>query len=234
MADAMFVLSEASRLELELAGFPKDRIHPYQNFVDDSYFAHTPVPQSGPFVFAGRFHAQKNISGLIEAFRLLSKERPEATLLLVGDGPDRDTIESLASRTPGVSVQAWTDGPRAIYHSAIAVVTATRSEGQSNVLLEAMACGRPVIATDVSGAREALGIESVPCSGIVEGVGGLLVPVNNDGSLCEAMKRLYDDAELRARLGNEAHERARLCFSEDTCVSAFVDCVEMIARGRAR
>jgi len=118
---------------------------------------------------------------IIDALRQL----PEATLLIVGGGPDRGALEAraqaggLAGRVRflgEVPQQALPD----IYSAADALVLASSREGWANVLLEAMACGTPVVASDVWGTREAVGgpeagvlMRERSAEGVAEGVRAL-------------------------------------------------------------
>ncbi len=113
---------------------------------------------SGPLaVCVGRLSRQKGQDVLLEAWPAVRDVVPAAELVLVGDGPDR---EELAARSPdGARLVGRTD-PRDWYVAADVVVLPSRWEGMALVPLEAAACGRSVVVTDVAGAREAVSAEN--------------------------------------------------------------------------
>lgn len=145
---------------------------------------------------------------LLNAAALLRQQDVDFRLVLVGDGPERARLERQASSH---RLDVWFLGARndvpALLAAADVVVLASLHEGLSNSLLEAMAAGKPVVATDVGGNREALGGT------------GLLVPPFDASRLAAAIERLLHDPHLAGRLGELAHERARNVFP----VAAMVD-----------
>ena len=92
--------------------------------------------------------------------------------------------------------------------STIAVLPTTYGEGVPKALIEAAACGRAVIATDVPGCREI----------VLPGESGLLVPPRDSDALLEAIRRLSHDPALRKRMGEKGREHAVGGFSEETVV----------------
>lgn len=151
--------------------------------------------------FVGRLVAEKGILELASAFAELADDQP-AWLWLVGDvsPTERDQaalgrLDDLQRRYPAVARrtirlgQRW-DVPEVLAATDIFVLPSYR-EGMPVSLLEAMACGVPVIATDVRGCREA----------IAGGEGGELVPVRDAAALAEALRKLAADPDERRRLG---------------------------------
>ena len=158
---------------------------------------------SGPpaVVAVGRLVPQKGFDDLLHAFSLLVKATP-ARLLILGEGPMRGDLERLA-RELGVDGQVELPGfvanPYAYMARAGAFVLSSHYEGQGVVLLEALACGAGIVATDCpSGPREILG----------EGEYGLLVPVGHPASLAAALHRVLTDEGLARRLKRGAGGRA--------------------------
>ena len=153
----------------------------------------------GPVTFAyvGRMLEDKGVRTLIEAYRIVRAKNPSCRLLLAGT-PDPANPASIAES----EVAAWgrEDGITWLGHVAdIATVWArahiavlpSRREGLPKTLLEAAACGRPLIATDVPGCREIA----------IHGETGLLVPADDPQALAAAMLQLADLSSLRLRLG---------------------------------
>jgi predicted dehydrogenase/glycosyltransferase involved in cell wall biosynthesis len=106
-----------------------------------------------------RFTPQKDHPTLIAAFTALRRRRPEAMLLLVGEGPERAACEALVAldQIEGVAFLGYRDDMGALLEVADLLVLPSRFEGLPLVVLEAMACGLPVVATRIGGTVEALG-----------------------------------------------------------------------------
>jgi glycosyltransferase involved in cell wall biosynthesis len=105
--------------------------------------------------------------------------------------------------TDHVTVRGWTSQPELLYRAADVFVQPSHVEGMSNALLEAMACGLPVVATTVGAAPQM----------IEDGVDGLLVPPGDSDALGKALERLLEDADLRQAMGRRAGESVRSRYS---------------------
>jgi rhamnosyl/mannosyltransferase len=147
----------------------------------------------------------KRVDVLIEAMRSL-----DATLLVVGDGPERPTLERLVHRASldhkvifAGSVR--NDRRSAYYHAADLFVlpSATRAEGFSIAMLEAMACGTPAVCTEVGTGTSWLN---------VDGETGLVVPPGGAPHLAAAVRALLGDDSRRRAMAEAAAQRARLQF----------------------
>lgn len=158
---------------------------------------------SGPLaVSIGRLHRQKNQGALLDAWPGVRALIPAARLVLLGDGPDRATLERRA--VEGVQFAGQSADVKPWLDAASVVVQPSRWEGMSLSVLEAMASGRSVVATNVPGMRE-----------VLEGVGDL-VPLDDSAALSAAIAdRLADPqrADAEGRVGRarveERHDRAR-------------------------
>ncbi len=145
-----------------------------------------PRPSKPPVILAaGRLTRQKGFPTLLEAFARLCARRP-ARLLILGEGPDRPYLEAMSRRLAVeglVDLPGFQTNPYAYMSRAALFVLSSRWEGLSNVLVEALALGVPVVATDCpSGPREILD----------HGRYGALVPVGDAGALAEAMAATLD------------------------------------------
>jgi glycosyltransferase involved in cell wall biosynthesis len=140
---------------------------------------------SSVFVAAGRLRPQKDFPTLLRAFAQVRARRP-ARLLVLGEGPERERLEALVRElgiAEDVSLHGLTTNPYAYMARACAFVLSSRWEGLPTVLIEAMSCGVPVIATDCpSGPREIL----------ADGRYGELVPVGDVERLAVAMEAALD------------------------------------------
>ncbi len=155
---------------------------------------------SGRVVAAvGRLDHQKGFEVLIDAFARSATGRPEWSLVMLGSGPDRDALVAQISRL-GLSERILLPGigdSAALFARAEVFATATRLEGFPNALLEAMASGLPVVATDCP---------SGPAEIVREGVDGYLVPVDDRDALADALNQLLQNSDLRRKYGARARE----------------------------
>jgi glycosyltransferase involved in cell wall biosynthesis len=140
-------------------------------------------------LYAGRLSREKGVLELVEAAHGLN-------LVVAGDGP-------LRAQVPGAQGFVPHDELQRLYARSAVVACPSRREGFGVVCLEAMAHGRPVVATAVGGLRDL----------VVDGETGVVVPPRDPGALRSALERLLADRELRRRLGAAGRERARREFS---------------------
>ncbi len=164
--------------------------------------------------FVGRLIREKGVLELIEAMKLVAKAIPDAKLLIVGDAlsSDRDrkakqAIVRLAAQDGLASRVLFTglveDIPRVLAAIDLVVLPSHR-EGMPRSIIEAMASGKPVIATNIRGCREE----------VVPGSTGLLVSVGDSKALAEAIISLLENPELAHRMGVEGRRRACKYFDE--------------------
>jgi len=167
------------------------------------------APDARLILYAGRLSAEKGVDFLLQGFSVL-QPCPSIRLWLYGDGPER---ASLARRINELGLQAAvrlnaaTDTMSAVLQAADLFIMPSKFEGMSNAVLEAMACGVPVIATDVPGNREL----------IVPNKTGLLVPYGDAAALSRAIISVLDNSELAGLLSENARNQVvRQYLSADT------------------
>jgi glycosyltransferase involved in cell wall biosynthesis len=174
---------------------------------------------AGPFkiLFAGRFHDQKNLPMLMRAIGYLSRKlNGKIELHLVGDGPQKHALERLAAAleiSEKTFWHGWVDKLRLrdLYRTTDCFVNPSTIEGMPNTVLEAMACGKPVVASDVAGNQDL----------VVHGTTGFLFTVNNDTALTTHLLTLIHDRALVKQLGANARERAVGSFSWKQTAQAY-------------
>ncbi|WP_406216254.1 glycosyltransferase [Streptomyces canus] len=149
-------------------------------------------PAAPLVVCVGRLCRQKGQDVLLDAWDSVSLRVPEARLVLVGDGPDQERLRSRAPRSVLFAGAVTDTAPW--YQAADLVVLPSLWEGMALAPLEAMSCGRPVVLTDVDGARESLPPALVP---------RCLVPPGDPTRLAEAVTALLFDPLLREALGHQ-------------------------------
>ncbi|MFJ9004364.1 glycosyltransferase [Streptomyces canus] len=173
-------------------GIRPERFHPAP--VDTVRSAVLPgVDPAAPLVVCvGRLCRQKGQDVLLDAWDSVSRRVPDARLVLVGDGPDQERLRSRAPRSVLFAGAVTDTAPW--YQAADLVVLPSLWEGMALAPLEAMSCGRPVVLTDVDGARESLPPALVP---------RCLVPPGDPTPLAEAVTTLLLDPLLREALGHQ-------------------------------
>lgn len=166
------------------------------------------------FVAAGRLVPLKGFDILIKAFAKLVPKFPQTRLLILGEGPQRLQLESLITQLKLqnlVKMPGNVPDPTVYYKKAKALICASRWEGFGNVMVEAMACGTPVIATDCPvGPRHVL----------ENGKSGLLVAPEDPEALAHAMSKLLSEPKLALQMSKQGLERAR-DFAVEPAVLAF-------------
>ncbi|HEY7756190.1 MAG TPA: glycosyltransferase family 4 protein [Actinomycetota bacterium] len=166
------------------------------------------LPEGRIVLWVHRLDPQKGFPVVVRAFARVAAELDDVQLVVVGDGRDRDAVGMLSEedRRRVVMVGAVPHDDLPPYHAAADafVAPATGQESFGIVLVEAMAAGLPLVATDIAGYREV----------VRDGVEGLLVPPNDVEALAASLRRVLGDADLASALGRAGRERAR-AFSWD-------------------
>lgn len=169
-----------------------------------------------PVVIAsGRLREQKNLPVLIRAFDTLRASTP-ARLIILGAGREEERLRDLVRALhleDAVSFPGYMDNPYAWLAKADVFVSVSLWEGLPNTVIEALACGLPVIASDCdSGPREILAPDTDYRKRITQGsepaLYGVLTAVNDEAALAEALKKLLSDAPLRAQYAAAAVKRS--------------------------
>ncbi|MBN1558261.1 MAG: glycosyltransferase [Lentisphaerae bacterium] len=190
-------------------------------------------PDAFVIAHAGRLHPQKNQALLFRALAALCRPDPSSRnlkpetrnllLWLLGRGPLEKRLRRLARRLGIADRIRWLGfqaNPFPFVRNADAFVLSSNWEGAPNALIEAMACGTPVIAT-----RCPYG----PGELIADGRTGLLVPPNDPAALAAALRRLIDEPGLRAALGGNARRAVAGAFALPRVLAAYTDA---LAEGR--
>ncbi len=171
-------------------------------WVTDEQVGRMPDGEREPFILSvGRLVPQKNFPLLIRAFASITHRFPDYSLVIYGTGRDHDSLCALIDEL-GLSSRVLLHEPVSnimpVYRRASLFVLASNHEGMPNVLMEAMACETPCIATDC------------PVGGpkflIQPGTNGLLTPVGDEAALAQAMEQMLTDRENALRMGKAAGE----------------------------
>ena len=190
-AAALIAVSAALKTALVELGAPPDKVTVLRNGVDTALFrppadreaARRSLGLVGPtLISVGLLIERKGHHHTIEAMRQL----PGIGLLIVGEGPERGRLAGLIGQY-GLGERVRLLGPRphaelpSLYGAADALVLASSREGWANVLLEAMACGTPVVASNIPGNPEV----------VREAAAGLVAEANTPGGIAAAVRRLF-------------------------------------------
>jgi glycosyltransferase involved in cell wall biosynthesis len=198
--------------------------------VDTRHF--TPVPETGPVtaVLASRLIRPKGVVELVDAARLLRQRNVDVRVDLVGD-PDPENPETVtAADLRGwheEGVIHWTprvDDMAPVWQASSMAVLPSYREGMPRALLEAAACGRPLVATDVPGCRDL----------VRNGDNGLLVPVRDAHALADAIAMLARDSDARNRMGARARELVEAFYSDDIVVAQMLALYRLAIDGGGR
>ncbi len=179
-------------------------------------------------LFVGRLDdGVKRVSALIRAFSRVAGEVSEATLLIIGDGPDRHALDDLAAAEIGsdqVRFLGWvgaSDQKAMLYNVAEVVVLPSRREGFPTVVGEAMACGTPVVATDVGGVAEL----------VSPGETGWLIEPGDDHDLERALRDVLSSRRPAEGMRDRCRQRAVERVGSESVASAYRSCLtEVLAR----
>lgn len=192
-----------------------------------------PIVIDGPYVAAmGRLVPNKNFALAIEAF---ARSNVEGKLIILGEGPERAALEKLAAKldiADRVLLPGFCDNPYAVLAHSQYVILSSNAEGFPNALVEALASGVAVVATDCpSGPFEVLEAREHPRGGAwCEGRGGLLVPPNDPAAMSDAL-RAMENQSMRDRLRLLGAERVQ-DFSVARAVNRYWDQIEDVLRSK--
>jgi glycosyltransferase involved in cell wall biosynthesis len=233
LADCILAVSEGVADDAATyLGLPRERIKvAYNPVVGPGLYAaaarspgHPWLVEGGIPVFlnVGRLTAVKDQATLLRAFATLRKQR-EARLIILGDGPLRGQLENLAVTlgiSSDVAFPGFVENPFGYMARSAGLIVSSRSEGLPGVLIQAMACGAPVISTDCP---------SGPAEILNGGEFGLLIPVGDDRAMAAAMNAVLESPRLTGRARNRA-----AAFSIEEAVSTYAGIITELARAESR
>ena len=215
----------AARLMATREGVPASRLVVLPNFVEEHAFAPLDeeernrarrafgIPEAAVVVTAvAVFRPEKDLETLIEAIAMLAGRHRDLHLLLVGSGPCEERLRLCALQhdvAERVHFPGYRSSPPNLHGYGEVSALCSLHEGFPNTIVEAMAAGKPVVATDVGGIPDA----------VEDGCTGFLVPPRSADRLAAAIGRLLDDPDLRRTMGDAGRAKAHRCY-EATAVLA--------------
>lgn len=152
-------------------------------------------------------HRKKHVEHLIEAYAQIAHDFEDWALVIAGTGPEEQNLKRLVSEsglTENVFFAGFVENPMLVCSIFDIAFSVSKIEGFPNTIVEYMATGRPVIATDAGGVREI----------IRDGINGFVVPFGDQQALADRMVQLMTRAELRKQFSREAIKTVRESFTE--------------------
>jgi glycosyltransferase involved in cell wall biosynthesis len=186
--DLFLCLNQFAKARFVEAGIPGEKLRVRHNCVEDPGERAVPASDSRQFAYIGRLAGEKGVRGLLEAWRLARMD--ECELLVVGDGPERAALEAM--RVPGVRFTGSME-----HRAVLEILGSIRSlvfpslwfEGEPMIVIEALAAGTPVLASDVGGVPELLG----------HGSAGWLTKAGDVDAWRNSLEDLRSNADLDAK-----------------------------------
>ena len=198
------------------------------NGVDENFFvpAQNSIENGNKYIlYAGRIDREKGIFDLIECGKYLCNQSLDISFLLAGKGRDLDTmkkkVKKLGLQDKFIFLgQVGKDQLVRLYKQSTIFAFPSYHEGIPTVVLEAMACGLPIIATNVRGNRDL----------ILSGKNGILVPPHSPKELADAISMLLNDNEMRIELGKNARKTIEEKFTLDIIFANVLQCYESLIK----
>jgi len=214
-ADAVKVLNKSQEMFVRQR-LPTTRIYRFPDYVATEYFGSLTAIQGDYLLSVGHPFHLKGMDILIGAFRRICDKHEGMRLRIMGYCPDHEMMKyrELAGHDPRIEFikPGWIEDVGDQMRGCYALVNAGRSEALGRVQLEAMACGKPIVATRTNGALEC----------IEDGKTGLLCEIENVEDLAEKLDYILSSRQLAIEMGRAGLERVRNGFSEDRYVKSFL------------
>jgi len=222
-------VSESVAKELEEYGLNQDRISVVSNGVDENIF----YPNKNGnnkikkyIMYAGRIDREKGLFDLVESANIICNKRKDISFIIAGDGRDinrlKKKIKKIGLQKSFIFLgQIEKDQIIKLYQNATLFILPSYREGLPTVLLEAMSCGLPILATDVRGNRDL----------ITNGKNGLLIPPKDPRKIAETILKLLNDKKLMEQLGNNARKTIIKNYTWNAVSNKFLKFYESLAGG---
>jgi glycosyltransferase involved in cell wall biosynthesis len=227
LPEAIYAVSNDLRRHMIAEGLPGGRVGVIHNGIDPGSRP-TPADRAaaraamgvdgGAFLLgtAGRLDPVKDIPTLLQAFAAVRWSRPDARLVVIGDGSARESLEGQIrgmSAASAITLTGYRGDARRLLSALDVYVNSSTHEGVSLTILEAMAAGIPVVATHVGGTPEV----------VLEGETGLLVPARAPQSLASAIEALAGAPGTRRSMGEAGRFRVKRHFSVEAMVGRYLN-----------
>lgn len=226
-SDIITTVSKSVAQELKEYGLNPDEISVVSNGVDEKLFYPSKKESENDkkyIMYAGRIDREKGLFDLAESAKSICIQRPDISFIIAGNGRDlnklRRKIKKIGLQNRFIFLgQIEKNQIIKLYQNATLFILPSYHEGLPTVLLEAMSCGLPVIATDVRGNRDL----------ISNGKNGILVPPQDPKKMAETIITLLEDKKLMELLGKNARKTIIEKYTWNTVSNNFLKCYESLA-----
>lgn len=230
-ANIVTAVSSVVAKEIEMSfGLNTNKVKVIGNAVDTELFIPSGSKEKIPYVlFSGRLYVRKGLYDLLESAKIVCQKIPSLKFLIAGSGPLERNIRRIIKKE-GLSQKVILLGKLDLksllkyYQNATVLVLPSYAESFPTVILEAMACGIPVVATAVG---------DVPKI-VINGKTGFLVPSRDPEALGQAILKILKDKILRKNLGENCRKLVEIKYSWNGLSDKIVDYYEQLARNRSR
>ena len=226
-ADRMVCVSQDCARLCRDDGIDPRTVRTILNGIDPTRFSFSGPAQGGPAVYVGRLSPEKDVASLLRACAIVAAECPSFRLQIAGAG--RCWAELIALKeslgiSDHVEFLGEVQNVPALLHLASMFVLPSLTEGVPLTVLEAMACGLPVVATRVGGTPEAVADELT----------GLLVPAREPAQLANALLRVYRQPDMATEMGRAGRARVETHFDVREMVAEYESLYVDVLRGRQK
>ncbi len=213
--DRVVALShQVAEVERVRAGLSAGRVVVVYNGIEAGPLQDLPLPSGSPRLgILARLHRNKGLDVALQAMPRILEVWPQARLEIFGEGPERGRLERMRAErglAECVSLPGMVEDVSGVLAGLDLVLLPSRIEGMGNALMEAMAAGRPVVATRVGGVPEL----------VVHGRTGLVVEPDDPEALARAVLRLLGDRNLRVQMGQAGRQRILQDFTPQAMAGA--------------
>jgi glycosyltransferase involved in cell wall biosynthesis len=167
---------------------------------------------------------EKRVPDFIDAVSAARKSNPALVGVVVGDGPERSVVRAAADGRPGIYLLGHRDDVSELMRAADIFALASEHEALPMSILEAMAAGLPIVATDVGG------IPGV----VTHGENGLLVPPEDPAAMAARLVELASDSDLRLAMGSVSRRRQRESWDAGRMIERYAEFLLAVCRQRDR
>jgi len=222
--DIIISVCKKASLEILRNGFSKDMLVEIPNGVDTDRFSKSDSKDKNDIrniTYIGRLDSYKGIDYLLNGFKHLLSEVDDVRLTIIGNGPDEIILKNMAKDLAiqdRVTFKGREEDILSEFYDTDIFVLPSLSEGMSNVILEAMACGLPVVATSVGGNGDL----------IRDRYNGILIPPRDSIRLSAVLLELLEDEELAQRLGKEARKTVEENYSMGHIIDKYIKLYERL------
>ncbi len=214
-ADSVRAVSSRIKRRVIAEGVPEGKLTVVPVYTDVRGFSVKRFPEKDLVLFVGRLVPQKNVLFLLDAWKIVLAQRPDAKLIVVGDGFLMDSMESGISNDKDLADSVTLAGfgdPKKFYKRASVFVLPSIYEGWGLVVVEAMAAGVPVVMSDVGCAKEV----------VISGKSGIVVPVNNLEDFADSIVKVLESKKLQDRFSREGKRTVKKLLSEKETLKLYM------------